>query len=452
MSRDDLPSDNTIETAHRRIHTSIPGPGDEDILEKLNRYEARFMRGAVPAWDHASGFSIYDRHGNRWIDFTSGVLFANVGHANPAVIRAVKETLDKQLLHSYSYPTEIRARYLERLIEFCPEHLEKAYLVSSGTETTEAALRLININGQESGKRHLGLIAIETNWHGRTMGASMMCHAPAQNSWLEYRDPNFHHIPFPYPWVLDGKSGEAFLNDSLEILYKKGVDLKTDICGFILESFQGWTCAFYPQEYVEAIKNLCDENKIVLIFDEIQSGFGRTGKKFGYEHYSVEADMICCGKGMSSGFPLSGVIGRAELMDLPRTNSLSSTHSANPVVCAAGLAVLDELERLDLITEAARKGDILFDGLENLKKQYPERIERNMGRGLVAMIYFKKPDSESADPEFAGKVARQCLKTGLLLMSNNTAMVKMAPPLTISDEALLEGISVLEEAIKNSIG
>jgi 4-aminobutyrate aminotransferase-like enzyme len=164
----------------------------------------------------------------------------------------------------------------------------------------------------------------------------------------------------------------------------------------------------------------------------MQSGFARTGRKFGYEHYGVKPDLICVGKGMGGGFPVSGVLGRSDVMDLPEVGNMSSTHSANPLACAAGLAVIEEIELLDLVSETERKGQILMDELCHIGEPY--------GKGLIASLIFK-------DAEFASRVAERCYQKGLLVVHTGRESIKIGPPLTIPDDALLEGVEVLCEAI-----
>ena len=297
----------SVETRYRVIKTAIPVAGTESTLERLERYESRSMHGQLPlVWERASDFSIWDSAGNRWIDFTSTIFVTNVGHANPHVTASVKRVLDADIIHTYAYANRIRADYLEKLLRFAGPPFEKAFLLSAGTEATEAALKLMRMQGQKIGKRRPGVICIEGNWHGRTMGAQMMSSNAAQKAWIGFDDPNLHHIPFPYPWTLGSDSGQEFLQKSLRRLEEKGLDLSRDICGFMLETFQGWGAAFYPKDYVQAIEQLCRRHGALLTFDEMQSGFARTGKRFGFEHYEVTPDLICCGKGMGSGFPLSG--------------------------------------------------------------------------------------------------------------------------------------------------
>ena len=437
-----------VATSHRLIQTDIPAPGTADILARLDAFESRSMHGQLPlVWDRAKDFSVYDMAGNRWIDFTSTIFVANVGHSNTKVTMAMRAALDRPLYGCYAYANETRARYLEKLVTFAGTPFEKAFLLCSGTEATEAALKLMRMYGKKLGKRRRGIICIEGNWHGRTLGAQMMSGNIAQREWVGYQDADIHHIPFPYPWVLDGNSGEAFLEIGLKKLENSGIDMEQDICGFMLETFQGWGAVFYPESFVQAIEGVCRKFNILLAFDEMQAGFGRTGKAFGFQHYGVVPDLICCGKGMGAGVPLSGVLGRAEVMDLPDVGSMSSTHSANPLVCAAGLAVLEEIEERNLIAETARKGNLLSDALRSLQAQFPDHIFSVLGRGLIAAVLFRDPITGGPDDIFASRVAECCMQKGLLVVHTGRESIKIGPPLTISDEGLMEGIAVFGEAI-----
>ena len=437
-----------LKTKHRLIQTAIPAPGTTEIFQRLDKVESRSMHGQLPVvWERADDFSVYDIAGNRWIDFTSTIFVANVGHSNHRVTSAIKETLDHPLYSCYAYANPVRANYLEKLISFAGEPFEKAFLLSAGTEATEAALKLMRMHGLKAGKRRRGIICIENNWHGRTLGAQMMSSNLGQRAWIGYQDADIHHIPFPYPWQLEGRSGEEFLQEGLDQLAAKGIDLSQDVCGFMLETFQGWGAVFYPKDFVQAIDNVCRKNGILLTFDEMQAGFGRTGKKFGFQHYEVTPDLFCTGKGMGAGVPLSGVIGRAEIMDLPEVGNMSSTHSANPLVCAAGLAVLEELESRDLVTEAERKGRLFRDALESIQKQFPDRISWILGNGMIMAMLFRDPATGKADGPFASRVAERCMQKGVLVVHTGRESIKLGPPLTITDEALLEGIAVLGESI-----
>ena len=437
-----------VKTRNRLIHTPIPTSGTKEVLEKLDAFESRSMHGQLPlVWHRATDFSIYDAAGNRWIDFTSMIFVANVGHSNQRVTEAMKAALDSPLYGCYAYPNETRARYMKKLVEFAGPPFEKAFLLSAGTEATEAVLKLTRMEAQRQGKRRRGVVCIEGNWHGRTLGAQMMSSNVAQREWIGYQDADIHHIPFPYPWVLKGRSGADFLKESLTKLTDAGIDLAKDVGGFMLETFQGWGAVFYPADYVQEIERLCRKNGILLAFDEMQAGFGRTGRAFGYQHYGVTPDLIACGKGMGGGVPLSGVVGRAAIMDLPEIGNMSSTHSANPLVCAAGLAVIAELEDRNLVAEAARKGELLFDALHKLEARFPDRISWVFGRGLIAAVLFANPKTGKPDGPFTSRVAERCMQKGLLVVHTGRESIKIGPPLTITDEALLEGVDVLGESI-----
>jgi 4-aminobutyrate aminotransferase-like enzyme len=436
-----------VETANRSINTAIPAPGTKDILEKLDSVESRSMHGQIPIiWDSADNFNIFDIAGNKFIDFTSAIFFSNVGHSNPRVKKAIQSMLDKPIMGCYAYGNEIRAKYLKKLIKFCGPNFEKAFLLSAGTEATEAAFKLMRLSGQSKKKNRLGIVAFENNWHGRTLGAQMMSGNLKQKEWVGYSDPDIHHLAFPYPWVLDSESGGSFFSRHMEKLLETGIDPKTDLCGMILETFQGWGAIFYPPDFVQAAKNFCVEHDIVLTFDEMQAGFARTGKAFGYEHYDVVPDLICCGKGMGNGYPLSGVIGKAAIMDLPDVGNMSSTHSANPMACAVGLTVLEEIESGDLIEESRRKGKILKEGLNKLKQESSNRISHILGEGLIIAILFQEPASGEPDSLIASLVAEKCYEKGLLVVHTGRESIKIGPPLSISDEALLEGLNVISES------
>lgn len=437
-----------IQTAHRTIQTPIPAPGTEEILATLDGYESRSMHGQFPLiWERALDSSVFDIAGNRWIDFTSTIFVANVGHSNPRVTAAMQEMLHQPIYSCYAYPNRKRAEYLQKLIAFAGKPFEKAFLLSAGTEATEAALKLMRMYGQKIGKHRRGIICIEGNWHGRTMGAQMMGSNLSQREWIGFQDADIHHLPFPYPWVVEESGAEKFLQSALDRLASQGVDLTQDVCGFMLESFQGWGAVFYPKAFVQAIERICKANNILLAFDEMQAGFGRTGRRFGFEHYEVTPDLIACGKGMGGGVPLSGVIGRAEVMDLPDIGNMSSTHSANPMVCAAGLAVIEELEQRNLVQEADRKGKLLFQGLAALQSRFPDRIASLLGKGLIAAVLFKDPQTGAPDGAFTSRVAERCMQKGLLVVHTGRESIKIGPPLTIDDGALQEGVMVLGDAI-----
>jgi len=276
------------------------------------------------------------------------------------------------------------------------------------------------------------------------MASQMMSGNKKQKEWIGYHDKNIHHLPFPYPWLVNEKESEKFLEKSLNKLKKK-INLRKDICGVMLESFQGWGAIFYPKMYVQLLSKICKENNILIAFDEMQAGFGRTGKNFGFEHYEVKPDLICCGKGMGGGIAVSGVIGKKKVMDLPEVGNMSSTHSANPIACSAGLAVVEEIKKNKLTLQSKIKGKILHRGLKNIAAKFPN-LFKVYGKGLIAAMVFnskiKKIDQKLR------LVVEESMRDGLLLCYTGRESIKIGPPLTITSEAIKEGLNVIEENLK----
>lgn len=441
-----------VSTKYRKINTLIPCPGTREMILELKKYESRSMQGQLPiVWDKAEDFNVFDIKGNMWIDFTSTILVTNVGHANKRIVESIIEVIKKPLFHTYAYVHELRISYIKNLIKFSKNKFEKAFLMSSGTEATEAAFKLMRIYGKKKNKIRGGVVCIEGNYHGRTMGSHMMSgNTIKEDDWVGYNDHNIYHIRFPYPWRLKNISGKEFLQMEINNLIEKGVDIKNDICGFMLETFQGWGAIFYPTDFVKGIEEICKENDILFVFDEMQSGFARTGKNFGYEHYGVDPDLICCGKGMGGGVPLSGVLGSADIMDLPDIGEMSSTHSANPIACAAGLAVLAEIDERRLVEETQRKEIFFFSELKRIQERYPNYVSGIYGNGLVAAILFRDKDGNPLS-SFASQVVERCMQKGVLVIHTGRESIKIAPPLTIVDDAIIEGIGVINESISEII-
>lgn len=429
-----------VSTEYRDIRTPIPAPGTEEMLARLDAVESRSAHGQLPiVWDGANDYSVLDIAGNEFIDFTSGIFVANIGHGNEVLRARLETALNIDPLHSYAYATEIRAIYLEKLTAW--SGFEKAFLVSTGTEAVEAAVKLMHMHGMKHRRRRLGIICIEGAFHGRTLGAQLLGGDDAQRSWIGYDDPSIIRFPFPSQEILSARNEPpaVFFRSWLNvILQAKHLDPDLDFCGVMLETFQGWSAQFYPPEFVQEIEVFCRWHNLLLCFDEMQAGFARTGRKFGYEHYGVHPDLICVGKGMGGGLPLSGVLGRAEIMDLPDVGNMSSTHGGNPLCCAAGLAVIEEIERLDLVKQSEIRGLILDGRLHRHCGGPVKHIEA--GRGLIAALIF-----ETA--EFASRVAERCMQKGLLVVHTGRESIKIGPPLTIPDAALIEGVSVLADAI-----
>ncbi len=442
-----------VKTSYRCIKTPLPVPQSVEIFKRLDHVESRSMHGQLPiVWDRAKDFQVFDKWGNCWIDFTSTIFVANAGHANNIIIQSLKKIIDKDLLHTYTYVSEVRADFLQKLIENTPEEIEKAYLVSAGTEATETAIKLMRLHAHKKNKRRPGIIAFDGSYHGRTMGAAQISSSHVQRKWMGYDDPNIFRLPFPYPWDKDGnpktEDGNVRFERDIEILKSQGINLKKDIGGIIFESYIGWAAAFFPVRYVQAWVAFAKENNFLVSFDEIQSGFARTGPLFAYQHYNVKPDIICCGKGISSSLPLAAVLGRADVMDLPEIGSMSSTHSANPLSCAAGLANLEEIERLGLVEKSMKKGAILHKRLSDMQKRYPEYISHVLGVGMLGSLIFNDTNTENGASFFASQICEEAMRKGVLLVHTGRESIKIGPPLTIPEDALGEGLDVLDEILQ----
>lgn len=223
------------------------------------------------------------------------------------------------------------------------------------------------------------------------------------------------------------------------------------IAGFITETFQGPTVAFMPLDYVQALREWADMHQALVTFDEIQAGFGRTGRMFGFEHYEIEPDMICCGKGITGSLPLSAVIGRASILDLPEYGHMSSSHTGNPLCCAAALANIDAIESERLVERAAALGEILAEHLNNLKKRYPQHVGGISGKGLAYAVYLVKPGMRNLDVKLGNRVTDTAIQLGLFLLKTGRGTLKIAPPLCIPEDALIEGVNVINKAIGKCI-
>jgi len=440
-----------VETKYRRIVTPLPHPDSVPTLEKLRLFEPQSMRGQPPlVWDKAEDIWVYDQYGNRWLDWSSGVLVTNAGHGAPEIRQAIVDQANSGLLHNYVFPSEERAVLVEYLISLAPRGLEKVFLLTTGSEATECAIKLARSHGiKVGGKKKIGIVGFERGFHGRTLGAQQAGGMAGQKSWIVNEDPAILNAPFPDGYWQTDTSFAVFLN----AIEQRGFRSE-NIAGVMLETYQGVGPDFAPVEYVRRMAEWCGQNNVVLIFDEVQAGFGRTGKFWAFEHYGVTPDLICCGKGISSSLPLSAVIGRTDIMDQFGPGSMTSTHTGNPVCCAAALASLKKIMKEDLTANAARLEQPLLDGLERIQARHPDVIGHVTARGLVGGMQTVEPGTKEPWHDLAHNIIERCFHKGLLMFGPVGAWgqtVKIAPPLTISRDALEEGVVVLSEATEEAV-
>jgi len=445
-----------IETKYRRIVEAFPTPDSEPIFETMRHCEPRSVDTQVHIlWNSAEGSLIADANGNQWIDFTSGIIVANAGHGHPRIRQALREQLDKPLLHAYLFATQARADLVRKLIKITPSNLEKAFLLSTGSEAIECAIKISRLWGMKQSPQKRVIISFDNSFHVRTMGSQLLCSADEPKAWIT-PDPDICQIPFPRcsecPWGRDryDHCGRECLKKGFGRLRDEGIDLER-ITSFVVEGYQGIRGPiFWPDDYLQALQAWCREHGSLIIVDEIQSGFGRTGKLFAYQHHGIEPDLVCCGKGISSSLPLSTVLGRAEIMDTPDPGAMTSTHTGNPLCCAATLASIEVLQEENLIDEAARKGAIVAEHLDAITKAHSERIAMITGRGLVFGVFFVDPATGKPDIDMANTVTEQAIGKGLMLFVTHNGTIKLAPPLSIPDDVLTEGLDVIAETIEEA--
>jgi len=437
-----------VQTAYRTIRTKLPVPESLPIFESLRRSEPQSMMGQPPVvWHAADDCTVSDPWGNRWLDWSSCVLVSNAGHGAPEIREALTRKIEQGLLATYVFVHEDRAKLTAALQALAPDPPNyRVFLLSTGSEACENCIKLAKTYALEKyGPDRKILVTFQNAFHGRTLGAQLAGGMEKLKHWIVDRDPSFVQVPFP-----DGYKNEDTRFDLfLESLAAQGVRPES-IAGVMTESYQGVGPDFLPPDYAQALAAFCRQHDIVLILDEVQAGFGRTGRMFGYEHYGIAPDLIACGKGITSSLPLAAVIGRADIMGLYGPGSMTSTHSGSPLCVAASLANLEVFRKRPLVENAAAMGGILIPGLDRIRARHPAVLGCLHGKGLVAGIQVVRPGTREPDPETATAVNETCFHKGLLLFAPvgvGGECLKIAPPLTIAEEPLRESLAVFEEAV-----
>jgi len=421
-----------------------------EIFQKdkfFEKYEPDSMTPNIKIyWKKAKDYFIWDSNNKKYIDFTSSIFVSNIGHSNNNFKKKLKGVLDDPISHSYIYYNKYRQEYISKLIKFInKKKLNKCFFVSAGTESTEVAFKLMRLNGLKKDKQKIGIICLKGNWHGRTMGAQLMSDNKDQSKWITTKDKDVYYLDFPYPWVKDFDKKE-FFKKTLIKTFGKNFNFKKKISGIMIEAFQGWGALFYPKNFIKELVSFAKKNDVIISIDEMQSGFARTGKKFCFEHYNFTPDILCCGKGMGSGMPLSGVVTSKKIMAIDNAN-LQSTHSGNPLSCAAGAVTIDEILRLKLTEKAKRDGIIFGKFLEEIKNEFSKSIKAVTYRGLIGAIIFNNTKKHRANV-IGDIISRKCLKKGLLVVNTGRDSIKLGPPLTISTNDLKKSMKIIQESVR----
>jgi len=395
----------------------------------------------------AENAEVWDVEGRRYIDIAGGIGVLNVGHRHPAVVAAVKEQLDRSMHTCWQVLLyEPYVALAERLNKIAPvAGLAKTILLSTGAEACENAVKIARAATKRS-----AIIAFSGAFHGRTMMAMALTGkvAPYKQAFGPMPAEVFH-VPFPIEHY--GVTVKDSLK-ALDTLFKSDV-APTSVAAILIEPVQG-EGGFHiaPTELLQALRKLCDTHGIMLIADEVQSGFGRTGKMFAIEHAGVKPDMITIAKSLAGGMPLAGVIGRADLMDSVAPGGLGGTYAGNPLACAAALAVLDVFERENLLERSVAIGALIQSRLETFKGR-ADLLPINAIRGRGAMIAFdivKQAGEHEPDADAAKRVTTRALQHGLVLLTCgiNFNTVRILVPLTASDAIVKEGLDVIERALQ----
>lgn len=394
--------------------------------------------------DRAENAEIWDKEGNRYIDFAAGIAVVNTGHRHPKVIAAVKDQLD-HFTHTCHQvvPYENYVRLAERLAAIAPIRGEKkAIFVTTGAEAVENAVKIARAaTGRQA------VIAFSGAFHGRTfMGMALTGKVVPYKVGFGAMPNDVFHVPFPVP--LHGVSVEQSL-ETLNYLFKADVDPKR-VAAIILEPVQG-EGGFYeaPREFFKALRAICDEHGILLIADEVQTGFARTGKMFAMEHHDVQPDLMTMAKALAGGFPLAAVVGRAEVMDAPAPGGLGGTYGGSPMGIAAAHAVLDVIEEEGLCDRANRLGSRLKQHLESLRPDVPEIVDIR-GPGFMNAVEFNDAKTGKPSAEFTNRVRAEALKRGLILLTCGVHgnVIRFLSPITIQDEVFTEALGKLEDSIR----
>lgn len=439
------------------LKTTIPGPQSQALGARRAKAVPRGVPATTPiAIVQADNAVVTDADGNRLIDFGGGIGVVNAGHRHPRVVRAVKEQLD-HFTH-VCFPVSMYEPYIElaeKMNALTPgTHEKRTFFVNSGAEAVENAIKAAR---RATGRQ--AVICFEHGFHGRTyLGLSLTSKVNPYKLGFGPFMPEIYRIPFPYCYRCDTgpKHGTCCMADRshLEHLLASHVDPKS-VAAVIMELEIGEGGFIpVPAAYLSMLAQFCKDNGIVFIADEIQTGFGRTGKMFASEHYGLVPDIITTAKSLAGGLPLAAVTGRAEILDASQPGGLGGTYGGNPLACAAALAIIDAMREEKLVEKGARVGDAIRARFEGWRAKYAEVGDvRGLG-AMIAIELVKDRTTKEPAKELTGKLQAEALKRGLILLSAGTLgnVVRVLVPLTVEDAVLQEGLDVMEEAFKAALG
>jgi 4-aminobutyrate aminotransferase/(S)-3-amino-2-methylpropionate transaminase len=429
-----------------RLQTQIPGPRSQEILSRKSLVVADPLSVYLPIVTAGGrGATLTDVDGNTFIDFAGGVGCLNVGHAHPHVVEAVQEQAARFFHTDFTIvPYEIYVTLSERLLALVPIAGEtKAAFFNAGTEAVENAVKFARAYTKRP-----AVIAFEGGFHGRTLlSLTLTSKTHPYKAGLGPFAPEVYRVPFPNAYRgIDAAGALA----ALERAFATQVAPET-VAAIVVEPVQG-EAGFVvpPQEFVAGLREICDREGIVFVADEVQSGYGRTGRMFAIEHFGVEPDLITVAKSIAGGLPLSAVLGKAAIMDAPGDNAVGGTYVGNPVAQAAALAVLDVFEDEGLVDRAARIGEIIRGRMSGWQDRH---VQIGDVRGLGAMLaleFVRDPETKEPAPELATRVAEEAAARGVLLLKAGVSQncIRVLCPLVITDSELDEALGAWDEALE----
>jgi 4-aminobutyrate aminotransferase/(S)-3-amino-2-methylpropionate transaminase len=427
------------------LRTAIPGPRSQVILARKERVVADPLTIFLPVViERGEGATLTDVDGNTFIDFTGGVGCLNVGHANPRVVEAVQEQAAKFFHTDFTIvPYETYVTLAERLVASTPiSSPAKAAFFNAGTEAIENAIKFARAYTKRP-----AVIAFEGGFHGRTLlSLSLTSKTHPYKAGLGPFAPEVYRVPFANDYR-GPTAGEALAALERALVTQIAAE---SVAAIVIEPVQGeGGFVVAPREFLQGVRRVCDDNGIVLVVDEVQTGLGRTGRMWGIEHYDVEPDLMCAAKSIAAGLPLSAVVGKAEIMDAPGDSAIGGTYVGNPVAQAAALAVLDVFEDEGLVERAGQLGETMRARMETWQQRWNAIGDV---RGLGAMLAIELVhDRETQDPapDLASAVVETAAERGLLLLKSGiySNCIRVLVPLVISEPELDEALGVWEDAL-----
>lgn len=439
------------------MKTEIPGPRSRQLLELKDRVIPKAIDLHVPAVaERAEGALLTDVDGNVMIDFTGGVGVLNVGHSNPRVVAAVQEQAARFTHTDFSIiPYESLIRLAERVGEVAPgSGPKKAFFFNSGAEAVENAIKVARLY-----TKRRAVIAFEGAFHGRTwMALSLTGRGRPYKIGIGPFVPDVYRAPFPYtyrkPYPVSDEAYADICADQLERMLQTEVPAE-DVAAVIVEPVQGeGGFVVPPPNFLPRVQEICRRHGIVFIVDEVQTGFGRTGRMFASEHFGLDPDIVCIAKSLAGGMPLSGIVGKAEVMDAAHEGAIGGTYVGNPVACAAALAVLDELTQTDLLERGRRVAEQLRRGFESLAERY-EVVGEVRGLGpMLAMELVRDRETREPAGDLAGQIIGGAMQRGLLLLRAGIYgnVIRVLAPLTLTSEQAEESLDVLNAVFGEVLG